>query len=118
MGDEARMLSGAERTIPVTRLHMPVVMVAGVLISLLGIGGASWRLIAHAEAKHIHLDEAGVIEGGGVAYKNDVRTAEAAFERGLAEQHKKIRKLLRQVELRCKRVQGETVCSIDVPEEE
>jgi len=115
---EVRKVTSSERTIGVHKLHVPLIMVVGLGVSLVGMSGVAWRLISHAEAKAIHLDEQEVIRGGGVAYKQDVRAAESTFEHQMLEQHKKIRALLRKVELRCRRTSTTTVCSIDVPEEE
>lgn len=109
---------GKPRSIPITRLHMPIVMVVALIAFAVSIGGTVWSVVAHAHATTIHLNENEVIKGGGVAFKSDVQAVERALDQRLNEQHRRMRKLLRELTLRCKSARGELACAVVVPEEE
>jgi hypothetical protein len=98
----------------VLKLRMPIVMVGSLIAMSISLSGVWWKLVGHAEAKTIHLDERAVIEGGGVAYKNDIRDIQYHFER-------RLRKMLQGTTVTCrvkKAGQMESECTLSVADVE
>jgi hypothetical protein len=95
------------------KMHVPVSMVITIVTMALGLSGAWWKLSAHADSKTVHLNEAAVIEGGGVAYKGDVQRLQREFEA-------RLRRMLYGTKITCRFTKGslESVCSLTLPESE
>lgn len=100
----------------VTRLHIPLPMMITVLVFIISgaiaVAGVWFKTEAHIGAEEKHVDMGKVVEGGGVAYKNDVEKARADFER-------KTRRLLKAMKITCRQASSRDAltCSVDLPEE-
>ena len=111
-----------EHPINVTRLSVPLPLVAAIFATLLG-GIVSMTLVwaktvGHAGDRTMHVDPEDATKGGGVAYKNDVTATRTDFETRLVQEQKKTRKLLKSMSIRCKKARnGEGFeCTTDIPE--
>lgn len=104
--------SSSERPMNLAKGQLPVTLVITLVVMSVSAAGSWWRLSSHAQNRTIHLDERNVIEGGGVAYKNDVRQLRWDFEHRLT-------KMLRSVTVNCKyanRGSLDSICTLTVPE--
>jgi len=95
-----------EKSIPVSQIHIPLPAMIAVLTFMLG-GVTSMTLVwAKATDPALHLEPGLVTLGGGVAYKNDVKNAREDFKDALRVEHRITRKMLLEMQLRCRRAQG------------
>lgn len=103
----------AERTIPVSQLHIPLPTTIAMLMFMLG-GVISMTLVwAQATNPALHVEPALVTAGGGVAYKNDVSTARQDFKNALLDEHRTTRKMLLEMQLRCRKAPGSSATDLD-----
>jgi hypothetical protein len=102
--------------VDVARLHIPLPMMITIFVFIISgavaMAGVWFRTEAHIGAGEKHVDMNRVVEGGGVAYKNDVERARSDFER-------KTRRLLKAMKITCKQASSRDIltCSVDLPEE-
>lgn len=105
-------ISSSERPLNLAKSQLPLSLVITLIVMSISAAGSWWQLSSHAQNRTIHLDEKDVIEGGGVAYKNDVRQLRWDFEHRLT-------KMLRSVTVNCRYVKTgnlDSVCTVMVPE--
>lgn len=103
--------SSPSNAINLAKTHLPIPLVITLLAMAISAAGSWWQLSSHAQNRTIHLDEKDVIEGGGVAFKNDVRQLRWDFEHRLT-------KMLRSVTVNCKyssKGSLDSVCTLAVP---
>ena len=102
-----------EKTIPVSQIHIPLPAMIAVLTFMLG-GVTSMTLVwAKASDPALHLEPVVVTHGGGVAYKNEVKTAREDFKDALLDEHRSTRRMLLQMVLRCKKPPGAGNADLD-----
>jgi len=100
----------------VARLHIPLPMMITILVFIISgaiaLAGVWFKTEAHIGAYEKHVDMGKVVEGGGVAYKNDVEKARADFDR-------KTRRLLKAMKITCRQASSRDTltCTVDLPEE-
>ncbi|MGH9389813.1 MAG: hypothetical protein ACRD1Z_09370 [Vicinamibacteria bacterium] len=102
-------------TVPITKT---VVFVIGVLTVVLGLAATYWGLQAHSANRHEHLDQMKAVEGGGVAYKADVEKAKFEWRQALSDESRRTRKLIRKMEVNCKKTGNGFSCTTSLPEED
>ena len=102
----AMHLTSQEKTIPVSQIHIPLPAMIAVLTFMLG-GVTSMTLVwAKATDPALHLEPVVVTNGGGVAYKNEVKSSREDFKDALLDEHRATRRMLLQMVLRCKKPPG------------
>jgi hypothetical protein len=100
----------------VARLHVSLPMMITALVFIISgaiaVAGVWFRTEAHIAAGEKHIDMNRAVEGGGIAYKNDVERARGDFE-------KKTRRLLKAMKITCRQTASRDAltCSVDLPEE-
>lgn len=94
----------ARLTIPVVMFLMLLATVVGGVVSLTDVYN---RLSSHAKDPHVHVNAEAAVNGGGVAYKNDIR-----------DERQRMRALLKSMEISCTRgPRGDTMtCRVYLPE--
>ena len=98
------------RSWSITRLHVPLAIVIGLLLSLPTFVSQWYKWEGHTQAAAIHIDSVEVVRGGGVAYKNELKDA-------IAQQAKSTRMLLRNMAIRCRKDRdGGFLCGVELPE--
>lgn len=97
--------------VPVTRLSVPIILVVSLVVAAITASGTWFKVQAHADSRSIHLDEHEVIQGGGVAFKNDVSRLQWDFEQ-------RLRRMLAGIKVVCRNTRGsmDSVCSLTLPE--
>lgn len=103
--------SSPSNALNLAKTHLPMPLVITLLAMAISAAGSWWQLSSHAQNQTIHLDEKDVIEGGGVAFKNDVRQLRWDFEHRLT-------KMLRSVTVNCKysaKGSFDSICTVAVP---
>lgn len=92
--------------VPVSNIHVPLPAMIAILVFMLG-GVASMTLVWAASTNPaMHLEPDVVTQGGGVAYKNEVKNVRQDFKDALLSEHRSTRKMLLQMTLRCRRAAG------------
>jgi hypothetical protein len=89
--------------VSIGRIQIPLPAVLAVLAFMLG-GVVSMTLVwAESTDPAKHLEPALVTAGGGVAYKNEIKTTRQDFKDALVDEHRAMRKMLLQMVLRCRK---------------
>ena len=114
-----------ESPIPISRIHIPVVMWVVTLLAVIGgtLGfAATWNKTAdhveQASPAGPHVPSEAAFAGGGIAYKADVAEVRVEAERRSQEEQKRTRRLLRQMTMDCRGSAGRLNCRVNLPEEE
>jgi len=81
----------------------------GVLVTVISF---YYRTEAHSSNHVVHVDEVGVIAGGGLAYKNDV----ASVRHDVKDEARRTRAAVRKMTLDCKKHGDGFACRVDLPE--
>lgn len=103
----------AEKTIPVSQIHIPLPAMVAVIVAMIG-GVVSMTLVwAKATDPASHLEPAIVTNGGGVAYKNEIKSAREDFKDALLDEHRVTRKMLLEMQLRCRKSPGSGATDLD-----
>ena len=111
-GGGSEGVRNSDHPVNLAKAQLPVSLVVTLLMMVVSAAGSWWQLSSHSQNRTIHLDEKDVVEGGGVAYKNEVRQLRWDFEYRLT-------KMLRSVTVHCKYVTKgslDSVCTLMVPE--
>lgn len=103
----------AEKTIPVSQIHIPLPAMVAVIVAMIG-GVVSMTLVwAKATDPALHLEPAVVTNGGGVAYKNEIKSARQDFKDALLDEHRVTRRMLLEMQLRCRKAPGSGATDLD-----
>ena len=106
----------------INRVHIPFLVVIAFIGVIIG-GVVSMTVVyattrAHVIDEQIHINQASAIQGGGVAYKQDVYAVERKFEQAMRAEHSKTRKMLKGMKISCRagNRRGQLDCDITLPE--
>lgn len=111
----------AGHKVSIKDIDVPLVLMLTFIVAI--VGGVTsmslvwWQTTSHATDTHTHVPIQESIEGGGVAYKQDVARVEETAREERRAQYKATRKLLTKMQITCQRTRKGLVCGVTLPEE-
>jgi hypothetical protein len=108
-----------EKPISITQIHIPIMITIGASVvlgtSLLSIAATWYRVSAHSEDKVVHASSSEAVQGGGIAFKNEIQTVRSALEEKIREDGKKTRKAVGSMRINCSgRPGGDLRCTTSI----
>lgn len=93
----------SSKPVSINKIQVPLLMMVTAFVLVAG-GIISMTLVwAQTTDPARHLQPQVVTRGGGVAYKNEVKEARQEFEDAILKEHKRTRKMLKEMVLRCRK---------------